>query len=93
MQKRDLTQLLFRVRDVFNLFSRSAEGVFDAAIEDGVEYVFLAFEVEIDGAVGNPASRAMSATLVEVTVVREDTDSRAQNRFALIASGHAGTIE
>jgi hypothetical protein len=59
-----------------------------------MEYVFLAFEVEIDGAIGNPGFASDVGDFgVEVTVVREDTDGGAQNRFALIASGRAGTIE
>jgi hypothetical protein len=53
MQECDLSQSLARIGDVLDLFSGSAERVFDAAIEDRVEYVFFAFEVEIDGAVCN----------------------------------------
>ena len=59
-----------------------------------MEYVFLAFEVEIHGAVGNTGLAGNVCDFrVEVAVAREDSYGGAQNRFALIASGRAVTIE
>ena len=94
MQKRDLAQFLLWIRYTLDAFPRGVECFFNTAIEDGMENVFLAFEVELDGAVGNACLAGYVRDLgIEVTVMREDTDSGAQNSLALIASSHADRIK
>jgi hypothetical protein len=94
MQECDLSQSLARIGDVLDLFSGSAERVFDAAIEDRVEYVFFAFEVEIDGAVCNARFASdVGDFRIEVAVVRKHTYRRAQDCFAFIADGGANSCQ
>jgi hypothetical protein len=51
---------------------------------------FFAFEVEIDGTVGDSGFAGdVGDFRVEVTVVREDTSGGAQEGFAFIAAGDA----
>src|SRR6185437_8923326 len=51
MQCRDLAQFLLWIRDTLDSFPRGVECFFNAAIEDRMENVFLALEVEIDCAI------------------------------------------
>jgi hypothetical protein len=58
-----------------------------------VEDIFLAFEVEIDGAVGDSGFACDVGNFgIEVTIVREDTSGGAEDGLAFIATGHADTV-
>ena len=86
MQQSDLAEFFTRIIEFFDLLSRRVERLFNAAIENRMEYVFFAFEVEIDSAVGNAGlARDVGNLGVEVTVVRKHTNGRAQDCFTLIA--------
>ena len=74
------------------MFACDSQGLVNAAIEDGVENIFFAFEVEIDGAVGDAGlARDIGDFGIELAVMGEDGDNGAQDGFAFIAAG-AGKI-
>src|SRR5215213_450384 len=86
MQCRNLAQLFSWIRNPLDLFPRRVERFLDTAVEDRMENVFLALEVKIDGAIGDTSfARDVGDFRVEITVVGEDSDGGAQNRFTLIA--------
>ncbi len=72
-------------------FLPGGDGFFHAAIEDRMKNLFLAFEVEIDGAVGHAGFAGDVGNFgIEVAVVGKDADGGAQNCFALV--GDDGTV-
>src|SRR5689334_2930587 len=87
MQQSDAAQLLARIGKIFYLRARRSERVVDAAVEYGVKDFFFAFEVEINGAVGDAGfTRDVGDFRIEVTVVRKHANGRARDRLALIAA-------
>src|SRR6185312_8696923 len=80
VQQRDAPQFFPRVADSLELFAAGGDCFVHAAIENGMENFFFALEVEVDGAVGNARLTCDIGDLrVEVTVVSEDANRRAQN--------------
>ena len=78
------------IRNALDLFPRGVERFFNAAVEDRMQDVFLALEVQVDGAVGDPGfARDVGDFRIEVTVVGEDAGSGAQDCLTFIANSGA----
>src|SRR5689334_6926647 len=86
MQRCDLAQFLLWICYTLDTFPRRVECFFNTAIENRMENVFLALEVEIDRAVRDAGfARDVGDFGIEVAVVGEDTGGGAQDCFTLIA--------
>src|SRR4029079_10374213 len=94
MQQRDAAQFFARVSDSFELLAAGSDCFLHAAIEDRMQDFFFALEIEIDGGVGHARFPWNISNLgVEVSVVSEDANRRAQNRFALVSHNRTIGIE
>src|SRR5205085_7528493 len=90
VQTRDAPQLLTRVCQVGDLRARVCQRVGYTAVEDRMENLFFALEVEIDRAVGHARdARHIRDLRIEVAVASEDLNGGAQNGLALV--GHSRT--
>jgi hypothetical protein len=87
VEQSDLTKFFPWIGNALDLLLCVSQRGIDTAIKDRVKDLFFAFEIKIDGAIRDSSlTRDISNLRIEVSIMSKHGYSRAQNRFALIAS-------